>query len=120
MVILVSLLCRLPELSGEEFRRHHRERHAPLVASTAAARRYVRRYTADYPQPLGFPGVAQVRFDAVVRQWFDGPGDIEGLVRSAEYRETIQPDERRFIDMSRSEFYLTAERVFFGDSDAVR
>ncbi|GAA2608324.1 EthD domain-containing protein [Streptomyces axinellae] len=120
MVILVSLLCRLPELSGEEFLSHHRERHAPLVASTAVARRYVRRYTADYPQPLGFPGVAEVRFDAVVRQWFDSTEDIQGLVRSAEYRETIQPDERRFIDMSRSEFYLTTERVFLGDGGAAR
>ncbi|WP_326686880.1 MULTISPECIES: EthD domain-containing protein [unclassified Streptomyces] len=117
MVILVSLLCRLPELSREEFLKHHRERHAPMVASTAAARRYVRRYTAEYPKPLGFPGVAETRFEAVVRQWFDSPDDIQGLIRSTEYRETIRPDEQRFIDMSRSEFYLTEERVFLGDAD---
>lgn len=115
MVILVSLLRRLPELSHEQFVRHHRERHAPLVAASPVAARYVRRYVVEHPRPLGVPGVPDPTVDAVVRQWFDSAEDLAALTASADYRDVIRPDEQRFIDMSRSEFYFTREQVFLGD-----
>lgn len=116
MIILVSLLRRLPELSHEEFVRHHRERHAPLFVSTGTVRRLVRRYTVDHPKPFGVPGVRDTTFDAVVRQWFDDTGAIRELMVSRDYLETIRPDEARFIDLGRSEFYLAEDQVFLGEA----
>ncbi|WP_215543158.1 EthD domain-containing protein [Amycolatopsis sp. CA-230715] len=115
MIILVSLLRRLPELSREEFVEHHRETHAPLFVSMETVRRVVRRYTVDHPQSFGVPGVADTTFDAVVRQWFDDTSGIQELMTSKDYLETIRPDEARFIDMSRSEFYLAEDQVFLGE-----
>ena len=52
MVKLVFCLTRLPHLSREEFQRHWRERHGPLVRESAKAlgiRRYVQVHTLATP-----------------------------------------------------------------------
>lgn len=59
--------------------------------------------------------MADTTFDAVVRQWFDDTSGIQELMTSKDYLETIRPDEARFIDMSRSEFYLAEDQVFLGE-----
>ncbi|ALE74364.1 hypothetical protein AD006_25155 [Pseudonocardia sp. EC080610-09] len=107
MIVLVSLLRRLPELTAAQFTAHHREHHAPLFASVDEVRRLVRRYTVESPAAVGDLAAPQV--DAVVRQWFDDVEAIHELLASDGYRTVVLPDERRFIDHASSTFYVTTE-----------
>jgi hypothetical protein len=118
VIVLTSLLRRLPHLSPEEFRTHHRERHAPLFAATPAARRHVRRYTIDHPEPNWTPGLPDTTFDAVVRMWFAGRKDLVAMFASPSYWKTIRPDEKRFFSYADSEFYLAQERIIIGATGA--
>jgi uncharacterized protein (TIGR02118 family) len=114
VIVLTSLLRRLPNLTREQFLEHHRERHAPLFASTPAAKRYVRRYTIDHPQPNRAPGLPDTSFDAVVRMWFDSRKDLVAMFASPSYWKVIRPDEKRFFSYKNSEFYIAEERVIIG------
>jgi len=115
VITLTCLLRRLPELSHEEFVRYHRERHAPLVSGLPEARRYMRRYAIEHPDPANLPGVPATTFDAVVRVSFDSLDDLRGLFESPGYQTVIRPDEQRFLDFTASEFYLTEEWVVIGE-----
>lgn len=117
MIVLTSMLRRLPHLTHEQFVAYHRGHHAPLFASTDAARKYVRRYTVEHPRPTRTPGLPASSFDAVVRMSFDSRADLARVFTSAAYLRLIRPDELRFFDHARSEFFLSEELVAL-DHDA--
>ncbi|MCZ7531446.1 MAG: EthD domain-containing protein [Acidimicrobiia bacterium] len=48
MIKLIALVKRNPELSREEFHRHWREHHGPLIRNSEAANRYVVRYEQNH------------------------------------------------------------------------
>jgi uncharacterized protein (TIGR02118 family) len=117
MVKLVFCLKRLPHLSREEFQRHWRERHAPLVREAAPAlgiRRYVQvhalasplneRFRAGRGAPEAYDGVAELWFDSVDALVTAG-GTPEGRAASRRLLE----DERRFIDLAQSPLWLATE-----------
>jgi uncharacterized protein (TIGR02118 family) len=115
MIVFTSMIRRLPSLSKEQFIEHHRQRHAPLFASTPAAQRYVRRYTIEHPRPNRTPGLPDTTFDAVVRMWFENRRDLIAMFSSPSYWKVIRPDEKRFFEIKSSEFYLAEERVVIGE-----
>jgi uncharacterized protein (TIGR02118 family) len=118
MIIMTSLLRRIDGMTCEEFRRYHREQHAPLFSSTPEARKFVRRYTIEHPEPTRTPGLPGTSFDAVVRMWFDSRADFMRMFSSRAYWTKIRPDEKRFFDFSKSEFYFTHEQVLLGEPQA--
>jgi hypothetical protein len=118
MILLTSMLRRLPHLTHEEFVAYHRGHHAPLFASTEAARKYVRRYTVEHPRPAAPHGLlAPSSFDAIVRMSFDSRADLVQMFISPSYLRRVRPDELRFFDHSTSEFFLSEEFIAL-DKDA--
>ena len=95
----IAFLVRRPDLSHEEFTRHWREVHGPVVARSPGYARYRLEYaqnhvvgTTPIGRPLPWSGMAEFRL----------PGETpnEDDFSSTEiYRERIAVDERRFIDM---------------------
>jgi len=118
MILLTSMLRRLPHLTHEEFVAYHRGHHAPLFASTEAARKYVRRYTVEHPRSAAPHGLlAPSSFDAIVRMGFDSHADLVQMFISPSYLRRVRPDEPRFFDRATSEFFLSEEFIAL-DRDA--
>ena len=100
MVKVFALMPRRPELSPEEFRRHWREVHAPLVRRIRSVRRYVQ---SSPLEPAPFDGVAEI--------WLDDLAAVGALERDPDYLEGAWLDEPRLMDMSRHALLVTRERV---------
>jgi len=98
VIKLVCFVKRNPALDVEEFHRHWREVHAPLIRDTPGLARHIVRYEQnhrlldDYGQPN------RSDFDGVAIQWFDAMDDFVGMVSSDEYRERLAPDEALLLD----------------------
>jgi uncharacterized protein (TIGR02118 family) len=101
---------RRSDMTHEQYVQHWRDVHAPLFASLPDVKRYVRRYiqcfiTGDRPE-----GPMLGETDGLVELWFD---DIEGFKafgNSKSYLEVIKPDEERFTDPKRCEYFFSTER----------
>jgi uncharacterized protein (TIGR02118 family) len=107
MVKLISMFKRLPGLTPEEFHRHWREVHGPLVASTKSGSHALRyeqnhRPLADY----GRPGTMD--FDGVTEQWFASLEDFYASIAEDDY-PLIDADMRSFIDTESLVWIMTEE-----------
>jgi uncharacterized protein (TIGR02118 family) len=117
MTKLVFCLRRLPHLSREEFQRHWREVHAPLVRSHAAAlriRRYVQTHTLTHPLngALAASRGGPAEFDGVAELWWDSPEALAEATATPEGQAAglaLLEDERRFIDLARSPIFVAEE-----------
>jgi uncharacterized protein (TIGR02118 family) len=109
MLKVYILSRRRQDMTHEEYVAYWRDVHAPLYANTPEIRQYVRRYiqsrlTGDAPSG---PTLGEV--DGIVQLWFDNIEAFEAFGRSKLYKEIIQPDEERFTDPSRCEYFFTTE-----------
>jgi uncharacterized protein (TIGR02118 family) len=123
MIDIVFCLRRQPELSPEEFRRHWREQHAPLVkrhAEGLGIRRYAQLHSLDpslsavLRQGRGcmesdFDGVAVVSFDSL-----DALATAAGTPEGRRAGTDLLEDERRFIDLERSTIWFTEHHEVIG------
>lgn len=95
----IAFLVRRPDLSHEQFTRHWRETHGPVVARSPGYDRYRIGYAQNHvlgTTPIGrpFPWSGMAEF------WLAGETPNEDdFSTTAIYRERIAVDERRFIDM---------------------
>ena len=107
MIKLVSMLKRKPGLTPEEFHRHWREVHGPLIRSTRSGS-YVVRYEQNH-RPLSDYGNKLVSdYDGVTVQWFRSMEDFHASIAEPDFAD-IQADVERFIDMSAMVWLLTEE-----------
>lgn len=100
-VKLVLLAKRREGTGTEEFRRHSRTVHAPLVARLPGLARYDQSFTRD-----SWYGISEPPFDAAYHLWFDSPTILEAAVRSAQYA-AVEADFKNFVN----ERYLHAMAV---------
>ncbi|MDT0306636.1 EthD family reductase [Streptomyces sp. DSM 44917] len=89
---LVLLAKRREGMSVEEFRRHSRQTHAPLVAQLPGLRRYYQSYTRD-----SWYGISEPPFDAAYHVWFDGLESLRHAERSAQ-QAAVQDDYKNFLN----------------------
>lgn len=96
----IAFLVRRPDLSHEQFTRHWREQHGPLVARSPGYERYRLGYAQNHvlgTTPIGrpFPWSGMAEF------WLPGEAPNEEDFSSTPiYRDRIAVDERLFIDMA--------------------
>jgi uncharacterized protein (TIGR02118 family) len=101
---------RRSDMTHDQYVQHWRDVHAPLFASQPDVKRYVRRYIQCFitgDKPAG-PTLGET--DGLVELWFD---DIEGFNafgNSKSYLDVIKPDEERFTDPKRCEYFFSTER----------
>jgi uncharacterized protein (TIGR02118 family) len=120
MIKLVFSIRRREGMTREEFQRHWREDHAPIVkrnADTLRIRRYVQVHARETELDEMLATSRETEpdiYDGVAELWWDSVEDIlaaystpEGLAAGAELLE----DEKRFIDLPRSAIWLGEENV---------
>ncbi len=111
-MLKVYILCRRrPDLTHEQFVKHWRDIHAPLFSSQPDTKRYVRRYiqsrvTGDRPERFVLGET-----DGIVQLWFDDMDGFNAFFTSQSYRDVIRPDEERFTDPKRCEFFFSTEHT---------
>ena len=121
MLKLIMCVKRLPTLTREEFDKHWQNDHAPLVrkhADILGIRRYIQTTPLNNPNAQQTlqqgRGSGHVDFDGCAELWWD---DLTSHLAArkteqglAALRELIE-DERRFVDLSRSQLWYGEERV---------
>jgi len=120
LIKLVFCLRRRADLSREEFQRHWRETHAPLVrerGSALAIRRYVQVHTLPAGTSAALAAsraVEEDEYDGVAELWWDSAESLAAAVSTPEGQRAgaeLLEDERRFIDLARSPIFLAEEHV---------
>ncbi|WP_335971584.1 EthD domain-containing protein [Streptomyces sp. CA2R106] len=108
VIKFVFMINRIDGMTFEEFVDHHRNRHAPLFTSIPEAHQYVKKYTVSHPVPAdGYPHPA---YDGITEIWFDNWADHNAFFASANYKELVNPDESKFIDMDSVTAMVTEEK----------
>lgn len=108
MVKLFEILKRREGLTLEEFSRYWREQHAPLVLKTLPEfKRYVQNHA------LRLPGGGEPQIDGVVELWFDDLESQRACARwyLSEEGRAMREDEARFVDGSKTIFFVCEEVV---------
>jgi uncharacterized protein (TIGR02118 family) len=109
MVKMIAFLKRNPSLTREEFSRHWREKHAPLVMGVPEFRRYLRKYTQCHIASNAGPVGAAADCDGVAELWFDSADDLAKAFSEPRYLEIIRPDEKRMLDFDKVLVCVTEE-----------
>ena len=102
MLKAMLLLARREGMSREDFERHLRETHLPLVARLPGLRRLV--LNMVLPDPDGPPPT----WDAIAEDWFDGAEALQAALASPEGR-AVNADAPNFLDLARFQFLVVQE-----------
>ena len=113
MIKVIVAIVRKPGMSPEAFHTHWRTQHARLVASSNAAKRYIRRYIQAHTV-LSEYAAGEPAFDGIAELWFDSIEDRDRFYSDPEYLATIKPDESQFADLTRTQFIATREEAVMG------
>src|SRR5437588_5234257 len=96
-------------MSKDEFHRHWRETHGPLVVETLG------RHLEGYEQRhrLRTDGGHDDAWDGVAIQRFASKEAFEAFMSDPAFVEKVVPDQDRFIDMARVVWFLTEPAEVF-------
>jgi uncharacterized protein (TIGR02118 family) len=110
---MVAGLRRKAGLTPEEFRRHWREAHGPLIRGLPDfikhIRRYVQMHPADAPMPADATGAEP--WDGVAMMDFDSFEEMGRAFAEPIYLERVRPDEESFLDLARCSVLVVTEEV---------
>ena len=112
MVKMVITLKRRQGMTHEEFVRHQRDVHRPLLMSIPESARYLKRFVVSYPVPA--PDYPEPSYDSVVEAWFDSHEDMRALYASENFLRVVDPDHVTFIDLSSVGRIVAEEDVVVG------
>jgi len=102
VVVLVALLPRKPGISKEEFHRHWRERHGPLVVEVLG------RHLVGYEQLHRLPSSdSDDDWEGVAIQRFASEEAFKAFMADPAFAEQVVPDQDEFIDVARVVWFLT-------------
>jgi uncharacterized protein (TIGR02118 family) len=107
VIKLIATLKRKPGLTPEEFHRHWRDVHGPLIRSTRAGS-YVVRYEQNHRPLDDYVNPIVSDYDGVTVQWFRSMDDFRASIAEADYAD-IAADIERFIDTGSLVWLLTEE-----------
>jgi uncharacterized protein (TIGR02118 family) len=105
MIKTVTLLKRRSEITPEEFHRHWRNVHAPLVLKLPGVSRYVQ------CRPVHIPG-KEPRYDGIAEVWYEDLESLRATMDSRACRDLLS-DEVNFMGPSTQEsiFLIVEEDV---------
>lgn len=112
MFISLGFYKRRPDLTHEEFSRHWREVHGPLLRNTPSISHYLRRYVQHHMSPTTeFANVLPLEFDGFSEAWFDSPQARLKMHAERAFQELVIPDEANFIDMTATRYLMLDQQV---------
>jgi uncharacterized protein (TIGR02118 family) len=97
MVKFFFVLRRKPEMSAEEFHRHWKTVHAPLVARLPGLVRYFQHHVVSVPRPEYAHDDAPI--DGLVETWWESEESLRKIQASSEL-QTVLADEKVFMGAS--------------------
>ncbi|WP_282636480.1 MULTISPECIES: EthD domain-containing protein [Bacteroidota] len=106
MVKMTMLLKRNPELTHEEFVKHHIEKHGPLFRQIPEAKEHVIRYLQTHPIQEKSAVIDVDDFDGTAELWFDSVTGLDKVLSSSFYKEHVWPDELTFLDHANTKVTL--------------
>jgi uncharacterized protein (TIGR02118 family) len=120
MLKLIMCVKRGADLTREQFDHHWIERHAPLVRAhqrVLGIRRYTQTIPLDNPAIQeaiqASRGTQTTDFDGCAELWWDSLEAHLAARKTTEGAKALQllvEDERRFLDLSRSQLWYGTER----------
>jgi len=102
MVVLVALLPRKPGMSKEDFHRHWRERHGPLVVETLG--KHLLGYEQYHRLPDGMGSGDE--WDGIAIQRYESEEAFMAFLNDPAYAEKIAPDEQQFMDHGKVVWFI--------------
>jgi uncharacterized protein (TIGR02118 family) len=112
MIKMTVAVKRRPDLSRQDFARHYRDRHGPLVRTVHAYRAHCLKYIQNQAlYNTAFPVAEGDEWDAVTELWYEDLREFEAASTAPEYMAQIRPDEIRFVDMNQLIIGIADERV---------
>jgi uncharacterized protein (TIGR02118 family) len=102
----VEFLARQPGLPVDDFQRHWREAHGPLLARIPGLRRCVLSATRRSAYEAG----RTPAHDGATLMWFDSPEALRAAATSPEYAAVVA-DRPRFLAAGEPPFIVTREHV---------
>jgi uncharacterized protein (TIGR02118 family) len=121
MIKVTMLMKRLPHLTFDEFDAYWRDHHGPLVSSFAEVlriKRYVQTPAVQDPdiqeRARASRNMAEAFFDGTAELWWDSFEDLAARKseESAKALRALVEDERKFIDLARSQLWYGTPREF--------
>jgi uncharacterized protein (TIGR02118 family) len=126
MIKVIGLIRRKPGISREQFLRHWKEEHGPLVMSIPELARHVRKYVQVHR--VSIPELdAQERYqqqslpadyDGVVEMWFDSVEEMQkafNVLADPVICKRLREDEDSFIDGKSSLSVMVGEEFTISD-----
>ena len=111
MIHVHYFITRKPEIDETAFHRYWREVHAPIVVKIRQLRRYVQSHRVAIARTESAYDEGLSPYDGVAEVLLDGLDAFAALRESPEYLEGALADESNFIDLTRVEWMVTADRV---------
>lgn len=109
-MILVFLARRRPGMDPDDFHRHWRDHHGPLVT------RLLGRHLVSYQQLHRHPELDGGDYDGAAILRFRSADEFHAFLADPAYVEEVGPDEETFIDRDRSAMVFCDDPVtFVGD-----
>jgi uncharacterized protein (TIGR02118 family) len=102
VVVLVALLPRKPGMSKEDFHRHWREVHGPLVVETLG--QYLVGYEQYHRLPEGMGSGDE--WDGIAIQRYESEDAFLAFLNDPAYAEKIAADEQDFMDHGRVVWFI--------------
>ena len=90
MVRRITLVKRSATVTEEEFLRHWREQHAPIVCQAVGLRGYRQTRFLDAPDDLGWSGMGEM--------WFDSLAQANAAFATEPLGSELLSDSRRFLE----------------------
>ncbi|MDC0713348.1 EthD domain-containing protein [Stigmatella sp. ncwal1] len=116
MLKVFSFLVRREGMTVQDFIDHYEKKHVPLVLSFVASPRVYKRNYLHRGHSFNREGAA-IGFDVVTEQVFADRAALDawvGALSAPGIGEQIVTDEERFLDRSRTLYYVIDERVTSG------
>jgi uncharacterized protein (TIGR02118 family) len=101
MLKFMVVLCRRPDLTQEEFRRHLQEIHGPLAKALPGVRTYIQNFVC--PDPQRTPA-----WDAIIELYFDDWPSMEAAWASPQGAAS-DADLQAFADLSKTSWSAVDE-----------
>lgn len=114
MVKMTMLLKRKPEISHDEFIKHHIKKHGPLFQQIPEAQSHVIRYIQTHPIKEKTEAVETNSYDGTAEIWFDNLDGLKTVLTSDFYNSRVFPDEKTFLDHENTLITIGYQDVIIG------